>query len=154
MCWVVFQLEFYSDLVYDRILGFGIGFGRIQWFRWRFGFGRIHDFCHRIRAESKTSTIYRCLLLLWMLRDFLVVGDRNSSFGFGSAETLGFGFGFGFFGFGFGFGFGQWNQTETQPKLFSTAGDVLTNERNRLKPENASKILFLKENLPIVNFQY
>ena len=34
-----------------------------------------------------------------------IVGDRNSSFGFGSAETLGFGFGF--FGFGFGFGFGQ-----------------------------------------------
>ena len=36
-----------------------------------------------------------------------VVCDRNSSFGFGSADTLGFGFGFGFFGFGFGFGFGQ-----------------------------------------------
>ena len=39
-------------------------------------------------------------------------------------------------------------------RLFSTAGDVLTDERNRLKPENASKILFLKENLPNVNFQY
>ena len=39
-------------------------------------------------------------------------------------------------------------------RLFSTAGDILSNERNKLKPENASKILFLKENLPIVKFQY
>ena len=31
-------------------------------------------------------------------------------------------------------------------RLFSTAGDILSNERNKLKPENASKILFLKEN--------
>ena len=42
--------------------------------------------------------------LLQILNYHGVVGDRNSSFGFGSAETLGFGFGFGFFGFGFGFG--------------------------------------------------
>ena len=28
-------------------------------------------------------------------------------------------------------------------RLFSTAGDILSNERNKLKPENASKILFL-----------
>ena len=39
-------------------------------------------------------------------------------------------------------------------RLFSTAGDIPSNERNKLKPENASKILFLKENLPIVKFQY
>ena len=39
-------------------------------------------------------------------------------------------------------------------RLFSTAGDIITNERNRLLPENAAKILFLRENLPIVNFDY
>ena len=39
-------------------------------------------------------------------------------------------------------------------RLFSTAGDIITNERNRLLPENASKILFLRENLPHVNFDY
>lgn len=39
-------------------------------------------------------------------------------------------------------------------RLFSTAGDILTKERNRLKPENVSKVLFLRENLPLVNFQY
>ena len=39
-------------------------------------------------------------------------------------------------------------------RLFSIAGDIhiLSNERNKLKPENALKILFLKENLPIVKF--
>ena len=39
-------------------------------------------------------------------------------------------------------------------RLFSTAGDIRTQERNRLLPENAGKILFLKENLPRVNFDY
>ena len=39
-------------------------------------------------------------------------------------------------------------------RLFSTAGDILTTERNRLCPETAEKILFLKENLPIVDYQY
>ena len=39
-------------------------------------------------------------------------------------------------------------------RLFSTAGDVITNERNRLLPENAAKVLFLRENLPRVNFEY
>ena len=33
-------------------------------------------------------------------------------------------------------------------------GKIITNERNRLLPENASKILFLRENLPHVNFDY
>ena len=39
-------------------------------------------------------------------------------------------------------------------RLFSTAGDIITNERNRLLPENAAMILFLRENLPVVNFRY
>ena len=33
-------------------------------------------------------------------------------------------------------------------RLFSTAGDIITNERNRLNPATAEKILFLRENLP------
>ena len=36
----------------------------------------------------------------------------------------------------------------------STAGDIRTQERNRLLPENAGKILFLKENLPRIDFDY
>ena len=36
----------------------------------------------------------------------------------------------------------------------STAGDILTKERNRLIPYNAEKLLFCRENLPVVNFQY
>jgi len=39
-------------------------------------------------------------------------------------------------------------------RLFSTAGDVLSNERNRLLPENLEKMLFCRENLPIINFKY
>ena len=39
-------------------------------------------------------------------------------------------------------------------RLFSTAGDILTPERDRLCPETAEKVLFLRENLPIVGFQY
>ena len=41
-------------------------------------------------------------------------------------------------------------------RLFSTgtAGDILTPERNRLCPETAEKVLFLRENLPIVGFEY
>ena len=39
-------------------------------------------------------------------------------------------------------------------RLFSTAGDIITPERNRLNPETASKVLFLKENFPVVNFDY
>ena len=39
-------------------------------------------------------------------------------------------------------------------RLFSTAGDIVTNERNQLKSENAEKLLFLHENLPKVNFRY
>ena len=39
-------------------------------------------------------------------------------------------------------------------RLFSTAGDILTPERNRLCPETAEKVLFFRENLPIVGFEY
>ena len=39
-------------------------------------------------------------------------------------------------------------------RLFSTAGDIITNERNRLLPDNAAKLLFLRENLPRVNYKY
>ena len=39
-------------------------------------------------------------------------------------------------------------------RLFSTAGDILTKERNRLLPENLDKLLFCKENFPLINFQY
>ena len=39
-------------------------------------------------------------------------------------------------------------------RLFSTAGDILSNERNRLLPENIEKILFCRENISIVNFNY
>ena len=39
-------------------------------------------------------------------------------------------------------------------RLFSTAGDILSNERNRLLPENMEKILFCRENISIVNFNY
>ena len=38
--------------------------------------------------------------------------------------------------------------------LFSTAGDIRTQERNSLLPENAAKLLFLKENLPRIGFYY
>ena len=39
-------------------------------------------------------------------------------------------------------------------RLFSTAGDILSNERNRLLPENLEKLLFCRENLPVVEFRY
>ena len=37
-------------------------------------------------------------------------------------------------------------------RSFSTAGDILSNERNRLVPENLAK-LFSRENLPAVGFR-
>ena len=39
-------------------------------------------------------------------------------------------------------------------RLFSTAGDTITNERNRLLPATAEMLLFLRENLPRINFKY
>ena len=44
--------------------------------------------------------------------------------------------------------------TVSVERLFSTAGDISTNDRNRLKPENAGKLLFLLENLPKIQFRY
>ncbi|XP_047135522.1 zinc finger BED domain-containing protein 4-like [Hydra vulgaris] len=39
-------------------------------------------------------------------------------------------------------------------RLFSTAGDILSNERNRLLAENLEKLLFCRENLAVVGFCY
>ena len=39
-------------------------------------------------------------------------------------------------------------------RIFSTAGDIITNERNRLLPATAEMLLFLRENLPRINFKY
>ena len=36
-------------------------------------------------------------------------------------------------------------------RLFSTAGDVCTDSRNRLLPEKLEQLIFLKINLPLVN---
>ena len=44
--------------------------------------------------------------------------------------------------------------TVSVERLFSTAGDIITTERNRLLPENAKMILFIREALPLINFQY
>ena len=39
-------------------------------------------------------------------------------------------------------------------RLYSTAGDILSNEKNRLLPENLEKHFFCRENLPVVGFCY
>ena len=39
-------------------------------------------------------------------------------------------------------------------RLFSTAGDIITDERNLLNPETAEKLLFCRENLKHVNYEY
>ena len=39
-------------------------------------------------------------------------------------------------------------------RLFSTAGHIYSDDRNRLKPENLEKLLFLRENLKYLDFQY
>ena len=39
-------------------------------------------------------------------------------------------------------------------RLFSTAGNILSPERNCLRPHNVEKLLFCRENLPLVNFKY
>ena len=39
-------------------------------------------------------------------------------------------------------------------RLFSSAADIISSERNRLLPENAEILLFLKKNLPVIGYQY
>ena len=39
-------------------------------------------------------------------------------------------------------------------RLFSIAAQISSDKRNRLNPENAEKNLFLRENVPRVNFEY
>lgn len=39
-------------------------------------------------------------------------------------------------------------------RLFSSAADIISPERNRLLPENAEILLFLKKNLPVIGYQY
>ena len=38
-------------------------------------------------------------------------------------------------------------------RLFSIAGSILTDERNRLLPDNLDKLLFLKQNIQLLNFK-
>ena len=45
------------------------------------------------------------------------------------------------------------NKTDVE-RLFSIVGDIITNERNRLLPATAEMLLFLRENLPRINFKY
>ena len=44
--------------------------------------------------------------------------------------------------------------TTDMERLFSTAGDIITKEWNRLLPATAERLLFLRENLPRINFKY
>ncbi len=62
-----------------------------------------------------------------------------------------------------GFGIGNRNQDQVSvsvsgPELFlpkpKLSFFLLTSDRNRLKPENAEKLLFLRENLPKIQFRY
>lgn len=39
-------------------------------------------------------------------------------------------------------------------RLFSTAGDIVTDARSRLLPERAEQLIFLKVNLPAINFRF
>ena len=39
-------------------------------------------------------------------------------------------------------------------RLFSSAGDIISEERNRLISEKAEMLLFLKKNLPIFDYKY
>ena len=41
--------------------------------------------------------------------------------------------------------------SEASERVFSTAGDILTDKRSRLSPDNAEKLLIIKENL--LNFK-
>ncbi|KAF2891910.1 hypothetical protein ILUMI_14263 [Ignelater luminosus] len=39
-------------------------------------------------------------------------------------------------------------------RLFSEAGNIYEEKRNRLLPKNAEKLIFLHHNLPLINFSY
>ena len=39
-------------------------------------------------------------------------------------------------------------------RLFSTAGDIADDKRNRLLPDKAEMLLFLNKNLRLLNFEY
>lgn len=39
-------------------------------------------------------------------------------------------------------------------RLFSTAGDIITDNRSRLLPERAEQLIFLKVNMPLLGFRY
>ena len=39
-------------------------------------------------------------------------------------------------------------------RIFSTAGEILTNDRNRLKPKTAEILLILRKNMPKLQFSY
>ena len=39
-------------------------------------------------------------------------------------------------------------------RIFSSAGDVYTEHRTRLAPENAERLIFLKFNLPLLKYSY
>ena len=39
-------------------------------------------------------------------------------------------------------------------RIFSTAGEILTNDRIRLKPKSAEILLFLRKNMQKIQFRY
>lgn len=46
------------------------------------------------------------------------------------------------------------SSTAASEKLFSQAGNILTESRNRLSPDRLDMLLFLNRNLHLVNFDY
>ena len=65
------EAKYFSELffvVYDRILGFGFGFGRIQWIRWDSVFDRIQQRFGRIRILTLSSKLW---IFLYIYRHFL-----------------------------------------------------------------------------------
>jgi hypothetical protein len=39
-------------------------------------------------------------------------------------------------------------------RQFSAAGGIVSSKRNRLSPANVERLLFLKENLPLIKYEY
>lgn len=46
------------------------------------------------------------------------------------------------------------SSTAASERLFSQAGNILTESRNRLSPDRLDMLLFLNRNLHLVNFDY